>query len=63
MTNMIQKNLIFFQLLLQKVLTAKRKKIKKITLMGTGRAMREIMYADDLGEACFIFLKKKQNIF
>ena len=29
----------FFPAIIAKVLTAKRKKIKKITLMGTGRAM------------------------
>ena len=53
----------FFPAIISKVVNAKRKKLREIMLMGTGSAHREIMYADDLGEACLFFLKKKTKHF
>ena len=38
-----------------------QKKIKKkiILIWGNGKAKRELMYVDDLADACEFFLKKK----
>ncbi len=37
----------------------KKKNHKNITLWGTGKPRREIMYVDDLADACIFFLHKK----
>jgi GDP-L-fucose synthase len=49
----------FLPALIKKIYNAKKKSYKKVILWGTGRPMREIMYVDDLAEACLFFLKKK----
>jgi GDP-L-fucose synthase len=51
----------FFPALIKKILLAKKKNAKEITIWGDGKPMREIMYVDDLAHACEFFLKKKTN--
>jgi len=49
----------FFPALIIKVLRAKKNQESKLTLWGTGRPKRELMYVDDLADACIYFLNKK----
>jgi GDP-L-fucose synthase len=49
----------FLPALIKKIYHAKKKKCKKVLLWGTGKPMREIMYVDDLADACLFFLKTK----
>ena len=49
----------FFSALIVKAIAVKRKKLKKITLWGSGKPKRELMYVDDLADACIYFLNKK----
>jgi len=49
----------FFPALITKIHTAIKKNKKTITLWGTGRPKRELMYSDDLADACIYFLNKK----
>ena len=49
----------FYPALITKVLNAKKNNKKYIFLWGNGKAKREIMYVDDLADACIFFLKKK----
>jgi len=49
----------FFSEILKKILKAKKKKINEIKIWGTGKPKRELMYVDDLADACIFFLKKK----
>ena len=49
----------FFSAILIKILKAKKNKKKTITIWGTGKPKRELMYVDDLADACIFFLKKK----
>jgi GDP-L-fucose synthase len=37
----------------------KKKKLKEIVIWGNGKSKRELMYVDDLANACEFFLKKK----
>lgn len=53
----------FFAALIKKIYLAKLKKEKKITLWGTGKPKRELLYVDDLAEACVYFLEKKTKNF
>ena len=48
----------FFPALISKIHEAKKKNMKKITLWGTGKAKRELIYVDDLANACIFFLNK-----
>ncbi len=48
----------FFPALISKIHFAKKNNIKFITLWGDGSPRRELMYVDDLAEACEFFLKK-----
>ena len=48
----------FFPALISKIHNAKIKKKKSITIWGNGTPKRELMYVDDLAEACEFFLKK-----
>lgn len=52
------KNSHFFPALIRKIYTSKIKKKKHIEIWGNGRAKREIMYVDDIANACEFFLKK-----
>jgi GDP-L-fucose synthase len=49
----------FFPALIKKANDAKKKKMNKIILWGSGKPRRELMYVDDLADACIYFLKKK----
>ena len=49
----------FFPALISKCITAKKKNKKTITLWGSGKPKRELMYVDDLADACIYFLNKK----
>ena len=49
----------FFSAIIKKVYEAKKKNKKIITLWGTGKAKRELIYVDDLADACIFFMLKK----
>ena len=49
----------FFPALISKIYSAKKDKKKFITIWGDGSPKRELMYVDDLADACEYFLKKK----
>ena len=49
----------FYPALLSKIYDAKIKKKKKITLWGNGLAKRELIYVDDVADACIFFFNKK----
>ena len=49
----------FFPALLVKAINAKKNKKNKIIVWGTGKPKRELMYVDDLADACIYFLNKK----
>ena len=51
----------FLPALIKKIYHAKLKGKKKVILWGSGKPLREIMYVDDLADACIFFLKKKTN--
>ena len=48
----------FFPALIGKVFEAQKKNKKDIILWGTGKAKRELIYVDDVADACIFFLKK-----
>ena len=48
----------FFSALIVKAIQAKKGK-KKIILWGSGKPKRELMYVDDLADACIYFMNKK----
>ena len=49
----------FFPALIKKVYEAKNKKKKYFSIWGNGKSKRELMYVDDLADACEFFLRKK----
>ena len=49
----------FFPALIAKCYLAKKNNKKEITLWGSGKSKREMMYVDDLADACIYFLHKK----
>jgi len=49
----------FFPALIRKIYNAKKNNKKFIKLWGTGTPRRELMFVDDLAEACIFFMKKK----
>jgi GDP-L-fucose synthase len=49
----------FFPALLAKAISVKKNKKNTIVLWGTGRAKRELIYVDDLADACIYFMNKK----
>ena len=51
----------FYPALILKTHTAKVKNKKFIEIWGNGKAKRELMFVDDLADACEFFLKKKTN--
>ena len=52
----------FLPALIKKIYLAKLKGKKKVILWGSGKPLREIMYVDDLADACLFFLKKNHII-
>jgi GDP-L-fucose synthase len=55
------KNCHFFPALLKKIYLAKINKKKTINLLGTGKALRELIYADDVADATLYFMNKKTS--
>ena len=51
----------FFPALISKIYFAKKKNKKFITIWGDGSPKRELMYVDDLAEACEFFKKKNKT--
>ena len=49
----------FFPALIVKALSAKKNNKNELILWGSGRPKRELMYVDDLADACIYFLNKK----
>ena len=49
----------FLPAIILKIYLAKIKKNKQIIIWGTGKPKRELMYVDDLADACIFFLRKK----
>tara|TARA_B100001027_G_C16223295_1_gene310879 strand:- start:104 stop:1042 length:939 start_codon:yes stop_codon:yes gene_type:complete len=49
----------FLPALIKKIHQAKIKKKKSVLLWGNGKARRELIYVDDIADACLFFLKKK----
>ena len=49
----------FFPALIRKIHDAKIKKANKIVLWGTGKPKRELIYVDDVADACIFFLNQK----
>ncbi len=49
----------FFPALIRKIHDAKIKKGNKIILWGTGKPKRELIYVDDVADACIFFLNQK----
>ena len=49
----------FFSALIKKVINAKKNKQKNIILWGSGKPKRELMYVDDLADACIYFMNKR----
>ena len=49
----------FFPSLIRKAHEIKKKKKKQLTLWGNGNAKREMIYVDDLADACVYFMNKK----
>lgn len=49
----------FFPAIIRKCLNSKKNNLNFIELWGNGKALREVMYVDDLAYAIYFFLKKK----
>ena len=49
----------FFPALIKKVHQIKRRKLSNLTLWGNGKARREVIFVDDIAEACIFFMNKK----
>jgi GDP-L-fucose synthase len=51
----------FFPAIITKIINASKSSKKSIIIWGSGTPKRELMYVDDLADACIFFLKKKTN--
>jgi GDP-L-fucose synthase len=51
----------FFPALIKKIVDARRKKMNHIKIWGSGNSLREVIYSDDVADACIFFLKKKTS--
>ena len=51
----------FFPALIRKIVEALKNKKDFIKIWGTGRPLRELIFSDDIADACIYFLKKKTN--
>ena len=49
----------FLPALIRKIIDAKKKNHKFIKLWGDGKPLREVIFCDDVADACIFFLKKK----
>ena len=54
----------FFSALIKKIYFANKQNKKYITLLGTGKAKRELIFVDDIADAVIFFMKKntKENL-
>lgn len=57
--NYHKNNSHFFPAIISKVHNAIKNKKSKIKLWGTGKPKRELLYSDDLADACLFFLNKR----
>ena len=48
---------------ISKIEFAKKKNYSKVTLLGTGKPLREFIHSDDLGDAIFTCLKVKKSVY
>ena len=53
------KNSHFYAALINKIIKAKKNKKKIITIWGSGKPKRELIFVDDIAKACIFFMKKK----
>ena len=53
------KNSHFFPALIKKIHNSQKMKKKTIILWGNGKPKREMIYVDDLADACVFFMNKK----
>lgn len=51
----------FFPALIKKIIDAIKYKKSEIILWGDGKPLRELIYSDDIADACIFFLKKKTS--
>jgi GDP-L-fucose synthase len=51
----------FYPALISKIYNAKIKNKNTITLWGSGKAKRELIYVDDVADACIFFFNKRTN--
>ena len=51
----------FLPAILKKIKMIEKNKMKHLYLWGDGRPLREVIYVDDLADACLYFLNKKNN--
>ena len=51
----------FLPALIKKIYSAKQNNEHTVTIWGSGKPLREIMYVEDLADACLFFLKKKTS--
>ena len=51
----------FFPALIKKIVDARKKKMNHIKIWGNGNSLREVIYSDDIADACIFFLKKKTS--
>ena len=49
----------FFPALIKKINQIKKRKLKHLILWGNGKAKREVIFVDDIAEACIFFMNKK----
>ena len=61
MTIMILRVHILFPALIKKIVDARKKKMNHIKIWGSGNSLREVIYSDDIADACIFFLKKKTS--
>ena len=59
--NYDSQNSHFFPALIKKIVDARKKKMNHIKIWGSGNSLREVIYSDDVADACIFFLKKKTS--
>jgi GDP-L-fucose synthase len=57
--NYHKKNSHFFASLIKKITEAKKNKRKQIVIWGSGKPLREIIFSEDVADACIFFMNKK----
>ena len=59
--NYDSKNSHFFAALIKKIYFAKKFKKKSVEIWGSGKPKRELIYVDDIADACIYFMGKKNK--